>query len=97
VEGYGKYKRLLSCFVYIKTIYTVMRMLLAVLVVAAVLTSTQGLGSGSEDPVVITSLGALRGSILTSRLGRQIYSFRGVRFAQPPVGNLRFKVKNDSQ
>ena len=74
-----------------------MRALVAVLAVAAVLASTQGRGQGSEDLVVQTAQGRLRGSILTSRKGRQIYSFRGVRFAQPPIGNLRFKVKNYSK
>nr|AJP62562.1 carboxylesterase [Oxya chinensis] len=42
-------------------------------------------------PVVTTPLGSLRGSVIASRTGKPIYSFRGVRFAQPPVGNLRFK------
>jgi hypothetical protein len=45
------------------------------------------------SPVVTTVHGALRGSVIQSRLGRPIYSFRGVRFAQPPVGNLRFEVR----
>lgn len=47
------------------------------------------------DPLVVrTAKGYLKGSILISRKGRSIYSFRGVRFAQPPVGNRRFKVRN---
>jgi hypothetical protein len=45
------------------------------------------------SPLVTTAHGVLRGSVIQSRLGRPIYSFRGVRFAQPPVGNLRFKVR----
>ncbi|XP_021928724.1 esterase FE4 [Zootermopsis nevadensis] len=43
------------------------------------------------SPVVTTVQGALRGSVIKSRLGRSIYSFRGVRFAEPPVGNRRFQ------
>jgi hypothetical protein len=46
------------------------------------------------SPLVTTVHGVLRGSVIQSRLGRPIYSFRGVRFAQPPVGNLRFKVRS---
>jgi hypothetical protein len=46
------------------------------------------------SPVVRTVHGDLRGSVTQSRLGRIIYSFRGVGFAQPPVGNLRFKVRS---
>ncbi|XP_023726254.1 esterase FE4 isoform X2 [Cryptotermes secundus] len=45
------------------------------------------------DPLVVrTAEGYLKGSILISRKGKSIYSFRGVRFAQPPVGNRRFKA-----
>ncbi|XP_069695016.1 esterase FE4-like [Periplaneta americana] len=47
----------------------------------------------SGDPLVVsTAQGYLRGSVLTSRKGRTIYSYRGVRFANPPVGELRFKA-----
>lgn len=46
------------------------------------------------SPVVTTVQGALRGSVIKSRLGRSIYSFRGVRFAEPPVGNRRFQVRS---
>jgi hypothetical protein len=46
------------------------------------------------SPIVTMVQGALRGSVLKSRLGRSIYSFRGVRFAQPPIGNLRFQVRS---
>ncbi|XP_049854057.1 esterase E4-like [Schistocerca gregaria] len=49
-------------------------------------------GSHRDDLVVETDLGRLRGSIIKSRSGRDIYSFRGVRFAKPPVGELRFKA-----
>ncbi|XP_047107794.1 esterase E4-like [Schistocerca piceifrons] len=45
-----------------------------------------------DDLVVETRLGKLRGSVITSRKGRPIYSFRGVRFAKPPIGNLRFQA-----
>ncbi|XP_047107555.1 esterase E4-like [Schistocerca piceifrons] len=45
----------------------------------------------SEFPEVQTPQGRLRGSLLRSLDGRTIYSFRGVRYAQPPVGELRFK------
>ncbi|KAL4709555.1 hypothetical protein ACJJTC_007286 [Scirpophaga incertulas] len=44
-----------------------------------------------EDPVVVTPAGAIRGSWMSTRRGRQIRAFRGVRYAQPPVGDLRFQ------
>lgn len=47
-----------------------------------------------EEPVVITGLGHVRGSVLRSRLGELFYAFRGIRYAKPPVGDLRFKVSS---
>ncbi len=42
--------------------------------------------------VTIPSLGQVRGSHMTSAGGRQFFAFRGVPYAKPPIGNLRFKV-----
>lgn len=61
-------------------------------VLVAFLTLASGQGQTDDPLVVKTTQGYLRGSILTSRKGVAIYSYRGVRFAQPPVGILRFKV-----
>nr|XP_023018082.1 esterase FE4-like [Leptinotarsa decemlineata] len=44
----------------------------------------------SEYPIVTTALGRIKGSTVKSRLGKTIYSFRGIRYAKPPVENLRF-------
>nr|QIK02110.1 carboxylesterase 10 [Holotrichia parallela] len=44
-----------------------------------------------DQPVVDTDLGKIRGSILKSRLGNDIYSFRSIRYTKPPVGELRFQ------
>lgn len=43
-------------------------------------------------PILFTPLGKMIGSTLESRLGKTIYSYRGIRYAQAPVGQLRFKV-----
>nr|UZH45660.1 carboxylesterase 26 [Meteorus pulchricornis] len=43
------------------------------------------------NPVVETRNGAVKGSILKTRLGKDIYSFRGVRYADAPTGRNRFK------
>ncbi len=45
-----------------------------------------------EEPVVLTGLGHVRGSVLRSRLGELFYAFRGIRYAKAPVNDLRFKV-----
>nr|AQY62728.1 carboxylesterase [Cnaphalocrocis medinalis] len=42
-------------------------------------------------PVVTISLGKIRGSLMKTRLGKTIYSFRGIRYGEPPVGQQRFK------
>ncbi|XP_001359929.3 venom carboxylesterase-6 [Drosophila pseudoobscura] len=39
---------------------------------------------------VQTDLGRVRGANLTSRLGLPFYAFRGIRYAEPPLANLRF-------
>jgi hypothetical protein len=49
--------------------------------------------SETEDPVVTTPLGKVRGYPLQSREGRQYFGFYKVPFAQPPLGDLRFKVR----
>ncbi|XP_015127076.1 esterase E4 [Diachasma alloeum] len=48
-------------------------------------------GDTDEIVEVELSLGKIKGSIINSRLKKKIYSFRGVRFAEPPTGELRFK------
>ncbi|EFA04389.1 hypothetical protein TcasGA2_TC014687 [Tribolium castaneum] len=43
------------------------------------------------NPEISTPLGKIQGSTLVSRLNETIFAFRGVRYAQPPIGDLRFK------
>ncbi|XP_011690504.1 PREDICTED: esterase FE4-like [Wasmannia auropunctata] len=45
-----------------------------------------------EHYEIVAPIGRIRGSTMTSRLGRKIYSFRGVRYAEPPTGQQRFQV-----
>lgn len=47
----------------------------------------------SRPPIVRTTSGDIQGSVATSFLDRRTYySFRGIPYAQPPTGQLRFKV-----
>lgn len=57
------------------------------------LEAEEPLGSDKElsDLVITTALGKIRGTVLPSQLGRNFYAFRGIPYAKPPVGNLRFK------
>ncbi|RZB40045.1 COesterase domain containing protein [Asbolus verrucosus] len=45
----------------------------------------------ADKPTIPTPLGQIQGSILASRLGKQIFSFRGIRYAKAPVEDLRFQ------
>lgn len=43
-------------------------------------------------PIARTKYGLVEGDTGTSRLGRSFLLFKGIPYAAPPVGNLRFKV-----
>ena len=59
---------------------------------AFVLALVVALGSAIEEVVVRTGKGDVRGIRVDSDKGFYYYSFRGVKYAQPPTGKLRFKV-----
>ncbi|KAF2903952.1 hypothetical protein ILUMI_02214 [Ignelater luminosus] len=44
-----------------------------------------------RPPMVTTDLGTIKGVTDRTLFGRQFYSFKGIRYAEPPVGDLRFK------
>ncbi|KAJ8686610.1 hypothetical protein QAD02_022404 [Eretmocerus hayati] len=48
-------------------------------------------GQRGSNPVVQISLGKIKGSLMTTRLGKTIYSFRGIRYAKSPTGQRRFR------
>ncbi|XP_012527268.2 esterase FE4 [Monomorium pharaonis] len=50
------------------------------------------LADDGEQHEVAAPIGKIRGSTMTTRLGKKIYSFRGVRYAEPPTGQQRFQV-----
>lgn len=47
--------------------------------------------SSNENPIIKTKLGSIKGKILASRLGEEFQAFRGIRYAKPPINELRFK------
>ncbi|KAJ0171720.1 hypothetical protein K1T71_012483 [Dendrolimus kikuchii] len=47
--------------------------------------------TASQDPVTVTPSGSIRGSWMTTRRGRQYQAYRGIRYAEAPVGELRFQ------
>ncbi|KAF5299073.1 hypothetical protein FQR65_LT09431 [Abscondita terminalis] len=46
----------------------------------------------SDEPVVTIENGSLQGKIKTDYEGNTYYSFQGIPYAKPPVGDLRFKA-----
>lgn len=49
--------------------------------------------SGEDEfSTVDTNLGSIRGRYLKSHLGNSFLAFRGIRYAEEPVGELRFQV-----
>ena len=59
------------------------RMFCQVLLTFVWLTVTNGI-------VIETPLGPVKGSIEYSIRGQEFYSFKGIPYAEPPIGNLRF-------
>lgn len=45
-----------------------------------------------SEPTITISNGTLVGTIMRTRLGREINAYRGIPYAAPPIGELRFKV-----
>lgn len=50
----------------------------------------------SEDHALLvkTKNGTLSGVIMETRRGREFVSFRGIPYALPPLGELRFEVRS---
>jgi hypothetical protein len=62
--------------------------------IVAYLYSQSGKTPEWECPIVNTSLGRLQGLTSFSRDGREYFDFRGIPYARPPVGELRFEVRD---
>lgn len=48
-----------------------------------------------ENPIVKIEQGQLRGVAEKNLNGKSYFAFRGIPYAKPPLGNLRFKVIYD--
>ncbi|XP_041971993.1 venom carboxylesterase-6-like [Aricia agestis] len=70
---------------------------LAVLCVALAVSAAKSLehnwlsGQDVDQPTTVTPSGEVRGSYDLTRRGRRFESYRGIRYAEPPVGELRFQ------
>jgi len=62
------------------------------LIVSATTLASQA-ASPHDAPTVHAHQGTLTGTYLTSRYGRKFAAFQGIPYAQPPIGDLRFKVR----
>lgn len=52
---------------------------------------TLGNNETLENTLVNTWLGPIQGTIIKTLYGHDIYAFRGIPYAKPPIGELRFK------
>ena len=48
---------------------------------------------GRRGTTVKTNSGKVRGGVSISRLQREFYSWKGIPYAEPPVGQLRYAVR----
>lgn len=48
-----------------------------------------------NQPIISIADGSIRGEKLNSVRGGSYYSFKGIPYAKPPVGDLRFKVREN--
>ncbi|KAI4466363.1 carboxylesterase [Holotrichia oblita] len=64
-----------------------------ILIAVAVLDSVLVLAQICDEssPITKTKSGDVRGTVFKSRKGKAFAAFRGIPYAQPPVGDLRFK------
>lgn len=49
--------------------------------------------SFAQNPTVEIDDGRIEGIVMKSRLGKDFAAFRGIPFAEPPLGELRFLVR----
>lgn len=45
--------------------------------------------------VTVIGLGKIRGKYVRLKSGESLYSFRGIRYAQAPINELRFEVSSN--
>lgn len=48
----------------------------------------------NDNAFALTNYGTIQGRILTSKKGRPFYSYTKIPYAQPPVGENRFRVSS---
>lgn len=70
--------------------YSFKRILLGVLLISVTITATS---ADDEHKIIETKNGQIRGLRKTTLLKKVPYdSFKGIPYAKPPIGDLRFKV-----
>ncbi|XP_043269346.1 uncharacterized protein [Venturia canescens] len=73
------------------TKYTIYMNYFAVLLFVIVITCSVSAHRAAKNLELQLPDGKIRGSIITSRLGKDIFSYRALRYAEPPTGERRFK------
>ena len=68
---------------------------IALLMLVLTLSANYSSAEPEEQPIVnVPTLGRIGGSQLSSSSGRKFHAFRAIPYAEPPVGDLRFKVRS---
>lgn len=67
--------------------------LIVLYIFAGLLNFDRTFAEESEILELTSPLGKVKGSFLETRLGKKIYCFRGIRYAEAPVGQKRFQVR----
>ncbi|XP_049881019.1 esterase E4-like [Pectinophora gossypiella] len=79
------------CMGSVPVLWRVVYACAAMAAVAAVTPATVDTTVQKDGPVTVTPAGTIRGSWMSTRRGRRFQAYRGVRYAHPPTGELRFQ------
>lgn len=76
-------------------LFTILGISIAVLILTISLTEANAASKRlTATKVINTEYGKVRGKLESTLFGdKHYYAFRGIPFAQPPIGDLRFKVR----
>ncbi|KAH0551918.1 esterase E4-like [Cotesia glomerata] len=77
--------RYIRLLIIIEATLRMKTLVLAILIIASVF-------GDDAAPELTIPLGRIKGSMMRTRLGKDIYTFRGLRYAESPEGKQRFKI-----
>ncbi|KAF5277162.1 hypothetical protein FQR65_LT03868 [Abscondita terminalis] len=91
VFKFSVHKHLSAFFSGFATDLLIMRKLLGLVTVFYMILQTLEEEQSNLEPIVTTPKGKIKGAVIKSLLEKDIFSFRGIRYAKAPIGKLRFQ------